>query len=277
MDETPVQVMKEPGRTNTQKSYMWLARGGPPDSPLVIYNYQRTRGSDFIKEFLDGYSGYLQTDGYRAYQSALKNNEDIVHVGCLAHVRRKFHDAAKASKKTGGAHEALSRIQKIYRKEDKLHKRELDETTLLAEREAQVFPMLVQFQKWLDNKILIVRPESDFGKAIRYALGEWERVSNYIKSPYLTPDNNAAERSIKPFVIGRKNWLFSGSPRGAEASSFFYSMIETAKVNALNPYGYLKWVFETAPTLDENNYESLLRWNCDRENVNRYDYRGLKT
>ena len=100
---------------------------------------------------------------------------------------------------------------------------------------------------------------------------EWEKVIRYLESPYLTPDNNAAERSIRPFVLGRKNWLFAGSPRGADASCFFYSMIETAKENGLNPYGYLKWVFETAPWLEKSDYEKLLPWNCDREQVNRYD------
>ena len=118
MDETPVQVMKEPDRPDTRKSYMWLARGGPPDAPLVYYHYHPTRDAGYIKDFLSGYSGYLQTDGYAAYDGALKENEQITHVGCMAHLRRKFHEAAKGSNKTGGAHLALSKIQKIYRIEE---------------------------------------------------------------------------------------------------------------------------------------------------------------
>ena len=276
MDETPIQVMKEPDRPDTRKSYMWLARGGPPDAPLVYYKYHPTRDAGFIKDFLNGYSGFLQTDGYAAYDSALKKNEGIIHVGCMAHIRRKFHEAAKGSNKTGGPHIALSKIQKIYRIEEELRFQDLETRIFLESRQEQVAPLLVEFKTWLDEKTLQVRPSSAFGKAISYCSGEWSKVIRYLESPYLSPDNNAAERSIKPFVIGRKNWLFSGSPRGADASCFFYSMIETAKENGLNPYGYLKWVFETAPWLNKADYEKLLPWNCDPERVNRYDYNGLR-
>ena len=276
MDETPVQVMNEPGRDDTQQSYMWLARGGPPDAPLVYYRYHPRRNAAFISDFLTGFSGYLQTDGYRAYESALKETQGIIHVGCLAHVRRKFHDATKASKKTGGANIGLSKIQKIYRADEALRGGELDSHGFLAARQEQIVPLLEDFKSWLDDKALKVRPSSAFGKAISYASGEWQKVSCFIESPYLTPDNNAAERAIRPFVLGRKNWLFSGSPRGANASCFFYSMIETAKANELNPFGYLKWVFETAPVLAKSDYENLLPWNCDRDEVNRFALLGLR-
>jgi transposase len=276
MDETPVQVMKEPGRLDTRKSYMWLARGGPPDTPLVYYKYHPTRDALFIKDLLSGYSGFLQTDGYAAYDSALKKNERIIHVGCMAHLRRKFHESAKGSKKAGGSHIALGKIQKIYRVEEELRGLEMDAAEFLTKRKEQVVPLLEDFKVWLDEKALQVRPSSAFGQAISYASSQWTKVIRYLESPYLTPDNNAAERSIKPFVLGRKNWLFSGSPRGADASCFFYSMIETAKVNGLNPYGYLKWVFDTAPWLEQSGYEKLLPWNCDPERVNRYDYNGLR-
>jgi len=270
MDETPVQVMREPGRSDTCKSYMWLARGGPPDAPLVYYKYHPTRNALFIKEFLFGYSGFLQTDGYAAYDSALKENEGIIHVGCMAHLRRKFHEAAKGSAKAGGPHIALSKIQKIYRIEEELRSQNLDELTFLETRREQVQPLLEDFKAWLDEKAVQVRPSSVFGKAIAYASSEWGKVIRYLESPYLTPDNNGAERSVRPFVLGRRNWLFSGSPRGANASCFFYSMIETAKENGLNPYGYLKWVFETAPWLAKSDYEKLLPWNCEPDRINRY-------
>jgi transposase len=263
MDETPVQVMKEPDRPDIRKSYMWLARGGPPDNPLVLYRYHPTRDALFIKDFLLGFSGFLQTDGYAAYDSALKENEQIIHVGCMAHLRRKFHEAAKGSKKAGGPHIALSKIQKIYRVEEELRSQDLETPIFLETRRKQVTPLLEDFKNYLDQKAPQVRPSSAFGKAIFYASSEWAKVIRYLDSPYLTPDNNAAERSIRPFVLGRKNWLFAGSPRGADASCFFYSLIETAKENRLNPYGYLKWVFETAPWLEKSEYEKLLPWNCD--------------
>jgi transposase len=275
MDETPVQVMKEPGRNDKTDSYMWLARGGPPESPLVYYRYHPRRNADFIKNFLEGFTGYLQSDGYKAYETALKGSEDIIHVGCLAHVRRKFHEASKASKKAGGAHIGLSKIQKIYREDEAIRTSGLDPEGIVSERRDRVVPLLDDFKSWLDEKAAKVRPTSAFGKALSYASSEWRKVSGFTESPHLTPDNNAAERAIRPFVVGRKNWLFSGSPRGANASCFFYSMIETAKANELNPYGYLKWVFETAPGLEEKDYSRLLPWNADRDEVSRFAFNGF--
>jgi len=273
MDETPLQVLCEPGRADSSKSYMWLARGGPPESPLVLYRYHTGRDSDYIKDFLNGFSGYLQTDGLQQYQTALKDNGDVVHVGCLAHARRRFHDASKASSKSGGANVALSKIQKIYLAEKKL--REVySGSDLIAARKKRVLPLLESFKEYLDKKSLQVRPSSGFGEAISYTLGQWSRIEKYIDSPYLTPDNNVAERAIRPFVVGRKNWLFSGSPRGAVASCFFYSLIETAKANDLNPYGYLKWLFETAPGLPVSEYEKLLPANCDQDAVSRFALLG---
>lgn len=276
MDETPVQVMKEPGRDDKTDSYMWLARGGPPDSPLIYYRYHPRRNADFIKDFLEGFSGYLQSDGYKAYETALRDSENITHVGCLAHVRRKFHEASKASKKTGGAHIGLSKIQKIYREDETILSSGLEPEEVLAERRERIVPLLDDFKSWLADKVAKVRPTSALGKALSYAVGEWAKVSRFVENPYLTPDNNAAERAIRPFVVGRKNWLFSGSPRGANASCFFYSMIETAKANGLNPYGYLKWVFETAPSLDEQDYSRLLPWNAERDEVSRFSFHGFR-
>jgi transposase len=190
---------------------MWLARGGPPDAPLVYYHYHPTRDAGYIKDFLSGYSGYLQTDGYTAYASALKENVQITHVGCMAHLRRKFHEAAKGSKKAGGPHLALTKIQKIYRIERELRSQDLELMGFLEARREKVTPLLEDFKSWLDKKSSQVRPSSAFGKAIAYASSEWDKVIRYLDSPYLTPDNNAAERSIRPFVLGRKN-LVRGVP-----------------------------------------------------------------
>jgi transposase len=269
MDETTLQVMKEPNRENNQKSYMWLARGGPVETPLVIYRYHETRHSRHAQEFLEGYSGYLQTDGYRAYETALKDNGSITHVGCLAHARRKFNEAALGSKKkSGSANIALRMIREIYRVESMLREQDLSHDDFLAMRRAHVMPLLDNFKSWLDDKALKIRPVSHMGKAVAYTLGQWDKIIRYLDSPYLTPDNNGAERAVKPFVVGRKNWLFSGSPVGADASCFFFSLIETAKQNDLEPYWYLKWVFERAARMgDDIKPEELLPWNMDRELV----------
>jgi len=276
MDETTVQVLNEPERPDTSKSYMWLARGGPPETPLVIYEYHETRSSQHARDFLDGYSGYLQTDGYEAYNTALKDNGDIVHVGCLAHARRKFVEAAKASKKAGSAQIAITKIKDIYRAESLLREKDLPETEFLNRRKTIVGPLLDDLKSWLDDKVVKVRPSTATGKAIAYTLGQWDKIVRYLDSPYLTPDNNAAERAIKPFVVGRKNWLFSGSPKGAKASSLFFSLIETVKANNLNPYGYLKWIFDQVAVMtDDFDKENLLPWNCDREAVMEMAFKGL--
>jgi len=262
MDETPVQVMNEEERSNTSKSYMWVARGGPPSNPVTLYEYYPRRNAAFINDFLEGYSGYLQADGFGAYEAADKINKNIFLIGCLAHIRRKLFEASKAGKKTGSAHQALSMIQKIYRVEKELRERDLSDPELLEEREKRVLPLLDNFSKWLEEKALTVRNTSKTGEAISYALKQWSKLIRYIQCPQASPDNNGAENAIRPFVVGRKNWLFSGSPKGAEASCFYYSLIETAKQNKIDPYSYLAYVFREVPRIKQpSEWEALLPWN----------------
>lgn len=262
MDETTVQVMNEPGRSDTQKSYMWLARGGPPDRPVVLYEYRETRGSPNIVDLLEGFSGYLQTDGYEGYKTAVKGRDDIVHVGCFAHARRKFFEASKASKKAGSAEEGLTWIQKLYALERELRSRNLDPDVFVAERKKRAGPILDDFNVFLLKKVDRVPPKTLIGKAVRYTLGEWNHLIRYLDSFHLTPDNNAAENAIRPFVLGRKNWLFAGSPYGAESSCGIYSLLETAKLNGLNPYSYLYQVFEQTPLVKtQKDWQRLLPWN----------------
>lgn len=262
MDETPVQVLGEEGRKNTQKSYMWLARGGPPGQPTFLYSYRETRAAKYARELLDGFTGYLQTDGYKGYTSALKKNEAIIHVGCMAHARRKFDEAAKVSKKACSANEALKYFRNLYRIEKELRAMNLDEDEFLSMRRKQVEPVLEAFKSWLEKRILQVPPSLTLGKAISYTLHEWPKLIRYLDSVHLTPDNNVSENAIRPFVIGRKNWLFSGSPEGAESSCAMYSLIETAKQNGLNPYEYLLKIFESAPLSETpEDWKKLLPWN----------------
>jgi transposase len=266
MDETTVQVMNEPEKVNTSKSYMWLARGGPPEKPVVHYEYHKSREAQYVKDFLNSYSGFLQTDGYEGYETALKEQKAIVHVGCMAHIRRKFFEAGKATKKTGSAQVALSKIAHFYRIEKELRNQDLSAEDFVVERKRLITSHEEIFKNWLDKKALSVRPQSALGQAVSYALSQWKKVMNYLDSPYLTPDNNLAENAIRPFVLGRKNWLFSGSPEGARSSCFMFSLLETAKQNGLNPYGYLVHVFKRAPYISQNkNWEELLPWNVKEE------------
>ena len=262
MDETTVQVMGEEGRKDTQKSYMWLARGGPPEKPIVLYEYHESRGAKHASEFLEGFSGYLQTDGYAGYDTAVRDRPDIIHVGCFAHARRKFFEASQVSKKHGSAEEGIKHIRKLYLLEEELRKQKMTDTEFLAERKERAEPILDKFKTWLDKRIGEVPPSLLLGKALHYTVGQWDKMTAYLESPYLTPDNNACENAIRPFVLGRKNWLFNKSPEGAKSSCGMYSLIETARQNGLVPLDYLVMLFERCPTAQyPEDWEKLLPWN----------------
>jgi transposase len=273
MDETPMEVMREPGRKNTSKSYMWLARGGPPDKPALFYEYHETRASDNVDSFLEGFKGYLQTDGWSSYNTALTRNLNVVHVGCFAHARRRFWEAMKAAEEAGkkslcGAKDALSSIKGLYTVEadlrEKVKKRAITLGELLEERFLRCAPILLSFHRWLKIQSAEVLPSSALGTAVKYTLNQWPHLVNYLAHAELTPDNNAAERGIRPFVMGRKNFVMCGSPEGAKSSCALYSLIETAKANKLNPYTYLKTVFEKIPTLEpDDDWGQLLPWNLN--------------
>jgi transposase len=252
---------------------MWLARGGPPDKPALFYEYHETRASENVISFLEGFKGYLQTDGWGSYNTAIKKYPDVVHVGCFAHARRKFIEAQKAVEATGtekkkpcGAEQALSHIKGLYtvekdlREKVKEHIISLEE--FLEERILRCTPIITGFHHWLEIQSAEVLPSSALGAAIKYTLNRWPTLIKYLCHAELTPDNNAAERGIRPFVMGRKNWVMCGSPEGAKTSCALYSLIETAKANNLNPFNYLKTVFEKVPTLTPgDDWGQLLPWN----------------
>ncbi len=264
IDETPLQVLKEPGRDPTTKSYMWIFRRGDPEKPVLIYQYHPTRSGDVVKEFLRGFQGYVQTDGYSGYDF-LDHKKGIRHIGCLAHCRRKFMDVIKAqgkNRKAGSADKAISYIKSLYKLEKEAREQKLSPKEIYQIRQEKAKPILDDFEKWLSKRKLETPPKGLLGKAISYTLNQWKRVVGYIEDGNLSPDNNMAENSIRPFVIGRRNWLFSGTPEGAEASALLYSLIETAKVNNLEPYAYLRYIFEMLPMASSlEDYEALLPWN----------------
>jgi len=250
MDETTVQVLRESDRANTTKSYMWVARGGTPGKPVVLFRYHPTRAGSVAAEMLGNFKGYLQTDGYSGYE-ALGEREGLRHLGCLAHVRRKFVEVEKSAGKKakgGTAHAALDLIGKIYDVERQAEKQQLDPEQIKALRAAKSRPILDKLGALLNARVATTPPKSLLGKAIGYALKQWNRLVVYLEDGRLRPDNNLAENAIRPFAVGRKNWLFSGHPRGADASATLYSLLETAKANGLEPYRYLRYLFELLPT-----------------------------
>ena len=250
MDETPVQVLNEPGKTAQSKSYIWLQRGGPPGQPVVLYDYDPGRGAGVPKRLLEGFKGYLQTDGYDGYNAVVAMN-GLTHLGCMAHARRKFSEAVKAqgrNKKRGKAHRGLALIQKLYRVEKQCRKLTPEER--YARRQKQARPILDEIRTWLDAALPQMPPTSITGKALNYLHNEWGKLIHYMDDGCLEIDNNGAENAIRPFVTGRKNWMFSASVKGVNASANLYSLIETAKANGLKPYAYLRYLFTELPKAD---------------------------
>ncbi|MBI4844798.1 MAG: IS66 family transposase [Nitrospirae bacterium] len=279
-DETPVQVLNEPGRANTTKSYMWVFRGGrPPDrggGTIVIFDYRPTRsGDEILKEYLTGYKGCAQSDGYIGYE--VLPELSVKHAGCWAHVRRKFVEVVQAVEKAqkgkerrgGSADVAVSKIRRLYEIEQEAKNRELTAKDLLQFRREQALPLLQEFYDWLKARIGGTPPKGLLGMAMNYTLKQWPRLVVYVEDPYVGLDNNAAENAIRPFAVGRKNWLFAGSPAGARASANLYSLVETAKANGLEPYRYLRYVFEKLPyATTSDDYRNLTPLHLDRSAFN---------
>ena len=268
MDETTVQVLNEQGKTAQSKSYLWLQRGGPPDKPVVLYDYDPGRGAGVPTRLLTGFTGHLQTDGYDGYNAVVAAN-GLVHVGCMAHARRKFSEAVKAQgkkKRKGKAHQGLALIQKLYRVEKQARKLKPEERHSHRQRHAR--PILDELRTWLDEALPQVPPTSATGKALNYLHREWDKLIRYLDDGRLEIDNNGAENAIRPFVVGRKNWLFSASVKGVKASANLYSLIETAKANKLEPYAYLRYLFTALPQAETvEAIEALLPGNIDKAQI----------
>ena len=251
-DETTLQVLREPGKSAESTSYLWLYRTGRGVSPAVIYDYQKTRGGEHPRNFLSGFKGYLHVDGYPGYHKVA----DVTLVGCWAHARRKYDEALKVaappeSKKKSEtvAGQGLAYCNALFAIERDL--KDVTPEERHAERQKQSLPIVEAYSAWLRQQRSRTLPRSLVGQAIAYSLNQWDKLTAFLKDGRLEIDNNRSERSIKPFVIGRKNWLFANTPRGAKASAAIYSVIETAKENGLHPFQYLKYLFEQLPQLED--------------------------
>ena len=263
MDETVVQVLKEDGKTPTSTSYMWVQTGGPPGRPVVLYDYDQSRSSAVPVRLLEGYQGYLMTDGYDGYNALIRGG-GIDHMACWAHVRRRFVDAVRVQPKgkRGRADEAVAFIGKLYAIE-RTYKDASDAERLLARQQHSV-PALALLHDWLQKTHRNVTPKSALGTALAYLQKYWQRLVRYTERGDLPIDNNRCENAIRPFVIGRKAWLFSDTPAGAHSSAVIYSLLQTAKANGVEPYLWLRHVLRKLPaatTVDE--VEALLPWRLD--------------
>ena len=261
-DETTLQVLHEPGKAPQSESYMWLYRtSGDTDKPIVMYEYQPGRGAKHPKEFLAGYKGYLHTDGYAGYHDLGK---DITVVGCWAHARRKFDEAVKSlpkgKAKGSSASQGLTYCNLLFEIEQGLSEETVDER--YEQRLKQAKPVLDAMLSWANTRT--AAPKSALGKAFTYLKEQWPYLTNYLKDGRLEISNNRAERSIKPFVIDRKNFLFANTPKGASGSAVMFSLIQTAIENGLDPYKYLTWLLRKAKDADLSDNQvvnSLLPWN----------------
>ena len=275
VDETPVQVLNEPGRANATKSYMWVFRGGGPDKPVVLFRYSQTREGSVPRGVLAGYCGYVQTDGFSGYDALEAANPGIRMVGCFFHVRRNFVkviDArGKAARnKPGSAEVALDYIAGLYKVEKVARQKELQPDEIVCLRKEQAVPILEEFKSWMEKRIDQTPPKGLLGQALSYALTRWGKLIRYTDNGHITPDNNAAENALRPFVVGRKNWLFCGSPNGAHAAATLYSLLETAKACGLDPYQYLRFLFSKIPyAKTEQDYKALMPQNLTSKNLSR--------
>lgn len=284
-DETRVQVLKEAGKDPSSQSYMWVRVGGPPTQPVRLFNYSDNRSGKFAHTLLENFyqrhaQCYLQTDDYAGYNKT-GAEYSVTQLGCWAHARRKFIEAQKASspakskqkkstkamKSSGKADMAISLIAKLYAIEKAIKGATAEEKYSTRQQFAK--PILEKIRIWLDKSLTGTLPKGQLGKALAYLSKNWEKLTVYIEDGRLTIDNNPAENAIRPFVVGRKNWLFSATVPGAKSSANLYSLIETAKANGLEPYSYLKKVFTDLPKATSvEDIEQLLPWNVkDQDGV----------
>jgi transposase len=258
-DETTLQVLQEKDRPAQTKSYLWLYRSGRDGPPIVLFEYKPTRAAEHPKLFLADYRGYLHVDGYGAYDCL----PHVTLVGCWAHARRGFMEALTAlppeaqKKKTNLAVQGLAFCNTLFEIEQDL--RDVTAAERHSERNARSRAVLDEFHAWLLRSQELALPKGATGKAIGYCLNQWPKLMGFLADGRLELDNNRSERSIKPFVIGRKNWLFANTAKGAEASARIYSIVESAKENGLNPEAYLTYLFEQLPSIDKKDPAALDR------------------
>jgi transposase len=254
-DESRFQVLQEPDKAAESLSYIWVQRGGSAEHPLILYEYDPSRSAEVPKRLFEGFEGVLQTDGYEGY-GAIGREPGIVHVGCWAHARRKFTDAlkgqghgrkraAKRKAKHSYAEAGLRWIQKLYAIERRAKDATAEERLQL--RQAESLPVVAALREWLDSAKHAVVPQSLTGKAVAYLDTQWPKLVRVFDYGFVPLDTNLVENAVRPFALGRKNWLFAETVAGAEASANLYSVVETAKANGLEPWAYLQHVFAELP------------------------------
>lgn len=255
-DETPCKVIDQTKVQNVTQGYYWVYRAY--DFGLVLYDYQPGRSGETVVLLLSGYRGYLQCDGYDGYNQLFRENPGIKRLGCLAHARRKFDEAKISNPHL--AQEALTLIQQLYAVERAISEQnpKLSEQQIVDYRAEHAVPLWGKFESWLKEKGAMAKPQSPIYKAINYSLKELQNLKTYLEAGYLRIDNNWVENSIRPSALGRKNYLYAGSPKTAQNSALMYSLVESCRINGINPYEYLLDVLKRLPSTNIQQLEELL-------------------
>lgn len=257
-DETVLEVLREPGREASTNSHMWLYRtSGSAKHPVILYDYQMGRSGKYANDYLAEWKGnYLHCDGWNGY----KQLKEKTLCGCFVHARRKFYDAYKANPQNEDAKKGIEYIKKLFALEAKADELDYTYEQRHQSRCEKSKPILDEFYEWLDKVGQKTLPKSLLGKAICYAQNQKEYLSSFLKDGRIELSNNKAEQSIKMFVIGRKNFLFSNTPNGAKSSAIVYSILQTAIANGLKPYHYLEYIFTRIQMGQAKNVKEILPW-----------------
>lgn len=270
IDETTLQVLNEPGRDPTKQSYLWAYRSRC-EKPIVLFEYRVSRSGEFLRKRLRGFSGMFMADGYGGYDD-LGSKEGITRMGCWAHVRRKFFEARKSGSAEVGWF--LAKIRDLYVVEKNARDVTPEERRQLRQEHSR--PIVEEIRAKIHALTAGMLPQSPLGKAMSYTLNQWKYLLPFLDNGQASIDNNAMENDIRPFVVGRKNWLFSVTQMGASASAFFYSLIQTAKANGHEPYRYLRYLFDRLAVVDgkTESLRALLPMHVSPETVARHFERG---
>ena len=266
IDETPVQVLKEPDKPPDGEKHFWVTVGGP-ESKIILFHYNPSRGSDVARDLLTGTQGVVISDDWQVYGKVCDALQ-LTHIACNDHARRRFDEALKAEpkkKKTttiSKAEMGLNFYKKLYAIECRIKNASPEE--MCRARQAQSLPVWKSFMAWIEKHLNSVAPESKLGKALHYTWKLRDKLSYYCENGELPISNEKAENAIRPFAIARKNFLFYDTPRGATASANLYSLTMTAKSHGLNPFYYLAYVFKSLPLVKTvEDIEALLPWQVD--------------
>jgi len=258
-DATTLQVLREPGKSPQSDSQMWVYRtSGDAEHAIILYEYQPDKGQERPRDFLAGFKGYLNTDGSSSYGGL---PDDIILVGCFSHARRGFTDALRVIKDAKDREGSLALIGRKYCDDIFMIERDASEKSFEERfeiREEKAKPILEEFRAWLNSVQPYVSSKSKIGGAINYTINQWAYLIRYLDDGHIECNNNRAERSVKPFVIARKNFLFATSVAGARATALFHSFTETAKENGLDPFRYLTYIFKTAAGVDLRKNEDMV-------------------